>query len=83
MSTDWRVFCVACNEDSSADYRDPSDANDVILAAPNLLAIVRLGIDLEARISYRHVNLSWLVAHQGHRLGVRSEYGEVWTGEPK
>jgi hypothetical protein len=84
VRTDYDVFCVTCGMRLVLDQAREPQCAALIQAAP---WIARLGIAVADRPAGMFVELTfagwlkldtpWFVAHGGHDLAVRSEYGNI------
>lgn len=86
MSTYWRLYCLDCDDDSAGFSLNHGD--DTLLAMLDVAPLLAPLADPQQHqavwdyglvINCQQVPLEWIWSHQGqgHRVGVRSEYGEV------
>lgn len=91
MSCDWNVHCVDCKD--THHFNDANHLQDLMLhliAHRHLLEVVAPLFEdvpcpalIEIHTSWGYIDASWFLAHRGHHLVARSEYGDVIEPPPQ
>lgn len=86
MSRDWGFYCATCDEEGWGRYGDfnhqEQGFKDLLPHLPFFAEVARRGFDVDFESlgvygNQRSGLAAWALKHDGHRILVRSEYGEI------